>query len=75
MNTLIEFFKNIGDIISSCFQFLIGMIQDLVYMVGLLGKFIASLPSYLSWLPGSFVTIILTIFGVVVIYKILGREG
>lgn len=75
MGALIGFFESIGNMLSSVFGFVIGLIEDLVYMVTLLGKFIVSIPSYLAWLPAPVVIIIVSIFGVVLIYKILGREG
>lgn len=72
---MIKALKGIFDLISSVVSFIIGFFQDLVYMISLLGKFIISLPSYLSWLPSTFITAITLIFTIVVIYKVLGREG
>lgn len=75
MEAVINFVKNIADVIVAVFDFLIGLIEDLVFMVGLLGQFVVNIPSYLAWLPGSVISIIVVIFSIVVIYKILGREG
>lgn len=72
---MISALKSIFDLISALVSFIIGFFQDLVYMISLLGKFIVSLPSYLSWLPSSFITAVTLIFTIVVIYKVLGREG
>lgn len=72
---MISALKSIFNLISSVVSFIIGFFQDLVYMIGLLGKFIISLPSYFSWLPPTFITAISLIFSIVVIYKVLGREG
>ena len=72
---MISALKSIFDLLSSLVTFIIGFFQDLVYMISLLGKFIVSLPSYLGWLPSAFVSSVLLIFSIVVIYKILGREG
>lgn len=72
---MISALKSIFNLISSVVSFIIGFFQDLVYMITLLGKFILSLPTYLSWLPPTFITAITLIFTIVVIYKVLGREG
>lgn len=72
---MISALKSIFDLLSSLVTFIIGFFQDLVYMISLLGNFIVSLPSYLSWLPPTFVSSVMVIFSIVVIYKILGREG
>lgn len=65
----------IGDFFKTVIDFVISFFKDLVYMVKLVGETVSQLPDYLDWLPGSLVALILTIFTVVVIYKILGREG
>lgn len=75
MDAILEFFKGIGDGIVAVFDFLIGIINDLVYIVQLTGKFLAQIPAYFSWLPPELLAIIVSIFAIVVIYKILGREG
>lgn len=75
MSAIIDFFSSIADGISAVFDFLIGIVKDLVYIVKLTAKFLASIPSYFSWLPGEVFAILAIILSVVVIYKILGREG
>ena len=75
MKAVVDAIKSIGQMISSLFDFVIGFFEDIAYMVKLLGEFIADIPSYFSWLPGGVVAIIATIFSIVVIYKIIGREG
>lgn len=75
MQVIIDFFKGIGDVISSCIDFLIGFISDIVYMIDLTAKFVAEIPNYLSWLPSGVLAVVISIFAIVVIYKVLGREG
>lgn len=43
------------------------MMSDLVYLVGLTGKFLAQIPAYFSWLPPQLVTLLVTIFAIIVI--------
>lgn len=70
-----EFFRGIGTAITSIFDFVIGLFQDLIYMIKLLGQVVLNIPAYFSWLPAEVIVLIVTCIGIVVIYKILGREG
>lgn len=75
MDAILNFFSGIADAVSSLFDFVFGIVSDLVYLVGLTGKFLSQIPAYFSWLPSQLVTLLVTIFAIVVLYKILGREG
>lgn len=75
MQAIIDFFTSVGSIISTVINFVVKLFSDLIMMLQLLAKFIVNIPSYFGWLPASVVAIIVTIFTIVVIYKILGREG
>lgn len=75
MDAISKFFEAIGDAIIAGFDFLISFFGDLVYAIQLLGKVVISLPSYFSWLPPSISSLLITLLGIAVIYKILGREG
>ena len=75
MDAILKFFQGIGNAIISVIDFVIGLFKDLIYMIQLLGQVVLNLPSYFSWLPTQLLSIFLVIISVVVIYKILGREG
>ena len=75
MADILAFLKGIGSAITSLIDFLISFVSDVVYICELCGQFVLNIPSYFSWLPAEAVAIIVTIFAVVVIYKIAGREG
>lgn len=75
MGAIIDFFTGIADLAIGAFEFLIGTIRDIVYIAQLTGKAIAAIPGYLTLLPAPVVALLMTIFAIVVIYKILGREG
>lgn len=75
MQTILEWFQWLGDLIVSLFKFFADTIEGLVYIVQLLGYFIAKIPDYFGWLPPEFLTIVVMVFAVAVTYKILGREG
>lgn len=67
MDAILNFFSGIADAVASLFEFLFGMVSDLVYLVGLTGKFLAQIPAYFSWLPPQLVTLLVTIFAIIVI--------
>lgn len=75
LNTIKEFLVGFVEVVTSLVDFVIGFITDLVYVVNLCSSFVLKIPSYFTWLPDVSVTLIVTMFGIVVIYKILGREG
>lgn len=70
-----DYIISIGELISSAFDFVIGFFEDIVYVVQLTGKFVLQISSYFAWLPAPVLTLVVAIFSVVVIYKVLGREG
>lgn len=75
MDAIVSFFTGLGNAIVSAFDYVISFFSDLVYVIQLLGKVVLSIPSYFSWLPGGVSALLITLFAIVVIYKILGREG
>ena len=70
-----NFFVSIADVITSLVDFVVGFIKDIVYIVKLCGTFVAKIPRLFSWLPSGVLAIVVLTFSVVVIYKIMGREG
>lgn len=68
INSIVDFFENIID-------FVISFIEDTVYVIKLTAEFVAEIPNYFSWLPAEALVLVVSIFAVVVIYKVLGREG
>lgn len=75
MDALLKFFEGIGTAITSVFDFCFSMVSDLVYLVGVTGKFLSHIPSYFNWLPPQLLGLLVSIFAIVVLYKIFGREG
>lgn len=72
---IIEALQGIFDFFRMLFEFVIDFFNDVVYIIRLTAQFVARIPSYFSWLPSEVVALIVSIFAVVVIYKVLGREG
>lgn len=75
MTAILNFIQGIADGVQAAIAFLLTVIEDIAYIVQLTAKFVVQIPTYLSFLPPSVVALIVSIFAVVVIYKILGREG
>ena len=75
MQALVDFFVGLWDVLQGIFHYYLDLWKDVVYIVQLCMHFISNLPSYFAWLPHQYYTVILAIFGVVVVYKIAGREG
>lgn len=75
MSAVIDFFSGIADFFSAIVDFVVGFFGDLVYVIKLLGEFIIQIPQYFFFLPPAVVALLITVFGVVVIYMILGRNG
>lgn len=75
MAGLFDFIAGIGTAISALFNFVVSLIQDIVYMVQLTGKFVAQLPQFFTWLPDAVQILIGITFSIVVVYKVIGREG
>ena len=75
MDAIIKFINGIVSGVTAVLDFLIGFIEDIVYVVKLTGQFVLNIPDYFAWMPAPVLATVVTIFGVVVIYKVLGREG
>lgn len=75
MSAIMNFLSSFADVIFSAVEFLIGIVKDLLYIVGLLGTLIVKIPDMIGWLPSACITLTITVFSIVIIYKILGREG
>lgn len=74
MQAIIDFLSSIGSAILAGIDFVISFFEDLVYIIQLTGRFLAQLPSFFSWLPAPVVSVLLTTFAIVVVYKIAGRD-
>lgn len=75
MGQIISFFKSLIDFLVGVVEFVMKLLKDLVYVVKLLGTSVLHLPDYLAFLPATVISVVISIFAIVVIYKVLGREG
>lgn len=75
LDGIFEVVSKIGEFLTTAWDFVVGLIQDTLDMIKLVGETVTKLPDYFSWMPDYLLASLLVIFGVVVVYKILGREG
>lgn len=67
--------QTIVQFIEGLWVFLTQLFEDVVNLVTLLKEWLVALPDLLGFFPSSIITLLLMGFGVVVLYKTLGREG
>jgi len=75
MDALLSFVESIGNGLNAILDFCISFFEDVAYIVKLTAEYVAKIPSFFSWLPAPVLAIIVSAFAVVVIYKVIGREG
>lgn len=75
MEAVADILSSIASGISTALEFLISFFEDIFYVIKLTGEFVLEIPNYFSWLPAEVVASLVSIFAIVVIYKVLGREG
>lgn len=74
MGAIIGFLNGITSGVLAIIDFVSSLIADTLYVVQLLAQTVVQIPLYLSFLPAPVVSMIVSMFAVVVVYKILGRE-
>ena len=72
---MLDLLSNILDLLVSFFTAIGDLLFDLFEVISKVNIAVRFLPNLFSWLPDSVSAILLTTFGVVVVYKVLGREG
>ncbi len=75
LETIKETLINIGNFFTTIFDFVVDFVNDIVNVVKYTGQALAQIPKLLEWVNPALLGILLAAFAVVVIYKILGREG
>ncbi len=78
LRNILDFLQEIGNYFVAVWDFITGLISDIVYVI----KLLSSLPFgfqdasvFFGWLPPSIVVFLVGLTAVAIIYKILGREG
>lgn len=71
IKVLVDIVKMLGFII----DFLVGVFKDLGIAIDAIKEAFSYIPQVLSWLPPAVYTVVIALMVIVVLYKILGREG
>lgn len=74
LQSIVDFLKNIGDMLLTAWGLVIGFFEDIAYMIKLLTTFVAKIPSYFDWLPVEVVALFGVGLGVVVVLRVIGRS-
>lgn len=74
MQGIFDVLKSIGEFIANIVSFIVRLLGDLVYIVDLMGKTIAKVPSYLGFFPSPIIALFLVALSIIVVYKIVGRD-
>lgn len=74
MDAILGFFEGIANAITGAFEFLISIVQDIVYLVQLTGRMLVQIPMMLTWVPSPVLAILSIGITVAVLFKVLGRE-
>lgn len=74
LDSIFEAISKIIEFLNTIWEFITDFLKDTFSMINLVGETVASVPDYLAFLPPEILTAVIGILGVVVIYKILGRD-
>lgn len=75
MAELVRIFKTVAELIINLVKFIPKLLADLVMVIELVLGAVSQLPTLFIVFPSVISALLISVFGVVVIYKILGREG
>ena len=75
MEAILDFLEGFVETVTSLVDFVIGFFDDIVYLIDVTGQVMTQIPSYFLWLPSELVALFGVLLALIVLYKILGREG
>lgn len=73
MQIIIDFLTGIADSITALLRYLVEIVAGFVYVLKMLLYFTVNIPRYFLWLPAEYVTLIVLVFSVAVMYKVFGK--
>lgn len=72
---IVNLLKSLVNMIVELFKFIPQLLNDLIMVISLVTDTVARLPTIFQVFPQVISSILIACFGVVIIYKVLGREG
>lgn len=74
MQWLADLLTELGNLIKNGFEAVMSFFTDIANLGAQVGKAVASIPNFLSGLPAELLTLFISLFAIVALYKILGRD-
>lgn len=74
MGAILDFIKGIADGVLAGIEFLRSLVEDIFYLAQSMANIVSQLPDYFSFFPPQVLAMILSIFVVVVIFRVIGRD-
>lgn len=74
LNSIFDAVSKIIEFLNTLWDFVLEFLNNTFNVIKLVGETVVSIPSYFSWLPAEIIAVLVALFGVVMIYKILGRD-
>lgn len=75
LDNIVGLLEGLGAVVVAIGQFIAEFLKDAATTLSLLIASSAYLPTLLGWLPQALLAVIVSTFGVVILYKVFGREG
>jgi len=75
LQQILNVVKSIGDLVVGLVKFIPKLLTDFIMVIDLVVGAVAQLPTMFVVFPSVISALLISVFGVVVVYKILGREG
>lgn len=75
MSYIIDFFKSLGEIISSIVDFIIDFFEGLISFFVDLPDYISTLETYIDIVPDEIKVMLLLVLSISLIFVIIGRRG
>lgn len=74
MQWLADLLTELGNLIKNGFEAVMSFFADIATLGSNVGKAITSIPSFLGGLPSELLALFVSLFAIVAVYKILGRD-
>lgn len=75
MDAIFKVFETIGRAFEAVLDFIVKMIQDLIFIVEMLAELAPQLPAWYTWFPPVLWYTFGLCISVAIVYKIAGRDG
>lgn len=74
LDSIFEAINKIIEFLDTIWSFVTDFFKDTLHLIELVGDTVTKIPDYFSWLPSSVSVLLVSLFTVVVLYMILGRQ-